>query len=181
MHFMRQAFLKSTVMVALAAGLVGCVRETDDEKFKKRAQYWQRVDVSNAAHMQGPKAQTMLNRRIASCMAEVRELKRLGLLRDAVPAANKGGVPPDPDTPEGKLAQWDSPQRYGPVRMEHKDFHDFESCMHNHGWERVEYMPKQRKKRARDDYIKGIVGQDKLEKREEIKQKRQQRDDNFND
>ena len=171
--------LLSLTAIAFIAG--ACSTETDDEKFKKRAQYWQRVNTAEVTHMQGPKAQTMLNRRIASCMAEVRELKRLGLLRDNIPAANEGGVPPDPDTAEGKMAQIDTPQRYGPVRMEHKEFHDFESCMHNHGWERVEYMPKGRKKRARDDYIKGIVGQDKIEERKEIKQKQKQDYDNFND
>ena len=107
-----------------------------------KGQYWQRAETSSAIYQRGPKAQQMLHRDIAKCTYEVRELKRLGSLRASTPAdPDSQGRVPDPSTPEGRLAGWETPERDGYLYAEHSDFHDFETCMIASGWERVEYLP----------------------------------------
>ena len=59
-------------------------------------QFWQRVSVSDAIYQQGPKAQQMLNRDISRCVFELRELERLGSVKDAIPTDLSGRVL-DPD------------------------------------------------------------------------------------
>jgi hypothetical protein len=123
-------------------------------------QYWQRAETSSAIYQRGPKAQQMLHRDIAKCTYEVRELKRLGALRDATPAdPNSLGRVPDPSTPEGRLADWDTPERDGYLYAEHADFHDFETCMLAGGWERVEYLPYDVATEARETYIDTMNGE----------------------
>lgn len=114
-------------------------------------QYWQRSNASEATYMQGAKAQALLNRSIARCVVELRELERLGMVRNAIPADVNGRVL-DPD--QMKLDEWDSPERDGELYAEHFDYQDFEGCMLAKGWERVEYLPYDMAERARQEYLK---------------------------
>jgi hypothetical protein len=72
------------------------------------AKYWERSDASSSVYLEGPKAQQMLQRDIARCVTEIRELERLGSIRHAMPADPEpsGGVP-DLRSPEGALAQYE--------------------------------------------------------------------------
>ena len=101
--------------------------------------YWQRVEDSSALYMTGPKAQQTLDDDIATCVHEVDELVELDALRETMP----------PDThseyfgalkASGDLAYYDTPTRYGDKKVDHADFHDYESCMRTKGWERVRYI-----------------------------------------
>lgn len=123
----------------------------------EEAYYWGRTDVTEAAYLEGPKAQQMLHRDISRCVVELRELERLGSLRNALPAdTRKNGIVPDPATAEGRLAQWETPTREGELRSEFSDYQDFESCMRAKGWERMDHMPYEMSERARRNYLETI-------------------------
>lgn len=135
------------------------------------AQYWQRADTTSSLYMQGPKAQQTLHQNIAACTADINELKRLGSLRKAIPA----------DDPDDHLNEWDTPERDGFKFADHLDYTDFETCMHHHGWQRVEHLPFDVADKARDDWVDTIIGSgdgDKIRKKETFEQKR--RKDPFN-
>jgi hypothetical protein len=112
-------------------------------------QYWQRVSVSEAVYMQGPKAQQMLNRDIGRCVTDLREQERLGLIKDAIPTDYSGRVL-DPD--ENKVADWDTPEHDGTLLTEHTDYHDFEGCMLSKGWERIKAVPFEVAENARRNF-----------------------------
>ena len=122
------------------------------------AQYWQRKSASSALYLRGPKAQQTLHKDIADCVTEIDELERLGPLREALPADTNAGKVPDPNSPEGKLAKWDTPKRDGYMYAEHFNYTDFEGCMDYKGWERVESLPYERAKFAREDYMETLYG-----------------------
>jgi hypothetical protein len=121
-----------------------------------KGQYWQRSSVSDAAYQQGPKAQQMLNNDIASCVAELRELERLGQLRNAIPANPRTDRVLSSD--EQALAAWDEPERVKYLLGEHGEYHDFETCMIAKGWERVKHVPYDVAHEARNNYMKNHVG-----------------------
>lgn len=104
----------------------------------KPGQYWQRIQAADAVYTQGPKAQQMLNRDIAACVVELRELERLGSLRDTIPTDTDGRVL-DPD--ELAVMDRDAPSHHEYLLAEHGNFHDFETCMREKGWERVKHVP----------------------------------------
>jgi len=54
-------------------------------KPEDHAAFWNRTNASSALYMRGPKAQHMLHKDIASCVSEVKELSRLGTIRNANP------------------------------------------------------------------------------------------------
>lgn len=110
------------------------------EKFPP-AQYWQRSASSDAIYTQGPKAQDILSRDIASCVAELRELERLGILHDAIPSDGETGRVLDPDDPRLDLDEYEAPDRTSFLKVELGEYHDFEGCMSAKGWVRVEYLP----------------------------------------
>lgn len=112
-------------------------------------QYWQRVSTSEAVYMQGPKAQQMLNRDIGRCVTELRELERLGTIKNAIPTDLSGRVL-DPD--ENKMGKWDTPDHDGALLAEHTDYHDFEGCMLSKGWERIKSVPYKVAENARKNY-----------------------------
>ena len=56
-----------------------------NDRIEQSGQYWQRVHTSSALYLRGPKAQQMLNRNIARCVVELRELERLGAVKNAIP------------------------------------------------------------------------------------------------
>ena len=118
-------------------------------------QYWQRSSVSDAAYTQGPKAQQMLNKDIAACVAELRELERLGQIREAIPANPVTGRVQS--SGEEALAKWDEPERVKYLLAEHGEYHDFETCMIDKGWERVKHVPYDVAHNSRKNYMKNHV------------------------
>lgn len=118
--------------------------------------FWQRADTTSALYMQGPKAQQMLHQDISRCVTEVKELTKLGSIREAIPAKTINEYP-DPDSPEGHMEQWETPSHDGALYSEHLEFHDFETCMSAKGWERVEHVPYNIADNAREVYAKTIL------------------------
>lgn len=126
----------------------------------EEAYYWGRTDVTEAAYLEGPKAQQMLHRDISRCVVEIREMERLGSLRNVLPAdTRKYGIVPDPATAQGQLAEWETPTRDGYLRAEFSDYQDFETCMQAKGWQRMEHMPFEMAERSRKNYLQTIRGQ----------------------
>lgn len=113
--------------------------------------YWQRVEDNSALYMQGPKAQQTLDENIAGCVREVDELVELGALRETMPPDTHGEYHQALEK-SGDLAYYDTPARYGNKKVDHKDFHDFESCMRSKGWERVRFVRYQTSLKAKTTY-----------------------------
>ncbi len=157
--------LAGATMMALSA----CSSTPTKSSLMQNADYWQRTSTSEAIFQRGPKAQQMLNRDIARCVTELRELDRLGFLRTHLPGDTTRNGVPDPTTPEGSLAQWETPERDGYLFAEHADYHDFETCMMAKGWERIEHVPYDVAKTSRHDYIEAINQQKHREKTGEFK------------
>lgn len=101
--------------------------------------YWQRVESSSALYMKGPKAQQMLDENIATCVREIDELVELEALRETTPPDTHGEYHRALKA-SGDLDHFDTPLRYGDMKVSHTNFHDFESCMRDKGWERVRYV-----------------------------------------
>ncbi len=120
-------------------------------------QFWQRVSVTDAIYQQGPKAQQMLNRDISRCVVELRELERLGTLKNAIPTDLRGRTL-NPN--EQELHDWDTPERNKHLYTEHSDYTDFESCMGEKGWERVEHAPFDVARKGRQNYLRAHVDKD---------------------
>lgn len=158
---MARPFLVPALAVLTAGLLAGCANTPSEADLRHRGQYWQRANTSSAIYLRGPKAQQTLNQDIARCVSDLRELERLGAIREAFPAdPNPDGTVPDPATPPGRMAQWDTPSRKGPLYSEHLDYHDFEGCMASKGWERVENLPYDIAKKARGEYLDVITGRE---------------------
>lgn len=150
--------MKYTSLLLLSAfsvlSLAGCTNQMSKE-LDENAHYWQRKDTTDAIYQQGPKAQQMLFQDIALCTATINEMQRLGAIREAVPRetfdSNANVI--TPDSPEARMAEWESPKRNGYMRTEYYDFTDFEGCMDNKGWERTKYNNYKTVDRARDTYL----------------------------
>lgn len=125
-----------------------------NEEIKFGGQYWQRMSAADSIYQRGPKAQQILNRDIARCVTELKELERLGAVKNAIPTDISGRVL-DPD--EKEMLDWDSPERDQHLFAEHGDYHDFEGCMLASGWERVLHVPYDVADRAREDYLDAHV------------------------
>ncbi len=152
-----QKFMSLVLTGAALVSLAACSSTPTQSQLMNNAHYWQRTSTSEAVFQRGPKAQQMLNRDMARCVTELRELERLGFLRTNLPGDNnKVGAPPNPDTPAGALAQWETPERVGYLYAEHSDYHNYETCMMAKGWERVEHLPYDIATEARSDYIEAI-------------------------
>jgi len=123
---------------AAILSLAACASGISEQEIIENGQYWQRVHTAEAVYMRGPKAQQLLNRDIARCVTELRELERLGTLRATIPT-NPNGRVLNPD--EMALENEDTPERDQYLFAEHADFTDFETCMLSKGWERVKYVP----------------------------------------
>ncbi len=137
-------------------GLVACTHQVySPEQLIKDAQYWQRTSTTSALYMQGPKAHQTLNRDIARCVTEIKELQRLGYVRQNVPADVVGGQV-DPASPQGELAEWESPTREGYLYAEHTEYHDFETCMMNKGWERIKTVPYDVARESRLSFLESL-------------------------
>ncbi len=134
MMILRSILLSAFILTFSLPALAGSVNEAIEE----RGQYWQRVHTSSALYLRGPKAQQMLNRNIARCVVELRELERLGAVKDAIPEYAEGVVL---NSDEAKLHGIDFPERDKDLYAEHSDYIDFEGCMLASGWERIKYVP----------------------------------------
>ena len=122
-----------------------------EEAIEISGQYWQRTSASSAIYTRGPKAQQLLNRDISRCVVELREMERLGVIRDAIPKyVDQGRVLSEA---EANLEGIDSPERDEELFYEHSDYHDFEGCMQAKGWERIKYVPFDVAEQAREDYL----------------------------
>ena len=115
--------------------------------------YWQRIDSDSALYLKGPKAQQELDENIAACVHEIDELVRLDALRGTTPPDTHGEYHRALDA-SGDLAYYDTPTRYGDMRVSHSDFHDYESCMRSKGWERVKFVRYQDNVQAQKTYKK---------------------------
>jgi hypothetical protein len=148
---------KSCLFMATISLLALSACEGIDNKIEQDARYWQRVDTTDAIYQQGPKAQQMLFTDIARCTAELNEMERLGALRNAIPADSYSDPKPvNPNSPEARMADWDTPERDGYMRAEHYEYHDFETCMTAKGWERTKFVNYETRTRSRDDYLTAI-------------------------
>lgn len=114
------------------------------------AQYWQRSNATETTYINGPKAQQLLNRDIARCVTELRELERLGQIKDAIPTTASGRLL-NPDEIEMKKA--DTPLREGYLFGEHKNYEDFEGCMDHAGWERTRTISYEATKRSENNFF----------------------------
>lgn len=145
----RSVFASIVLGCAAASSLSACTpgRKIGDIE----GQFWQRTSMSEAVYAQGPKAQQMLNRDIARCVFEMRELERLGVTKNAIPTDYHGRVL---DSDEMALYDNDSPERDGELFMEHGNYFDFETCMMEKGWERIEHVPFEVAAKGRENYMK---------------------------
>ena len=141
-------------LILIAASSLTACEFNDKPRFTKGGQFWQRTSASDALYLQGPKAQQMLHRDISRCVTELRELERLGVLKNAIPAHDTGHIMTDDEI---MMADWDSPERDKHLFAEHSNYTDFESCMDTKGWERIEHVPYSTAQKGRNNYIKANV------------------------
>jgi hypothetical protein len=139
----KSAVFKIVILGATTAMALSACTATrvDRKKLETQSHYWQRSSTTSSLYMRGDKAQQILNRDIAQCLAELKELERIGAIRKAVPAAKLATATPDATTPAGEVLNWDSMQHDGNLRAEYLDYHDFEGCMQFKGWQRTKYVP----------------------------------------
>ena len=129
--------------ISTLAMTAGCSSNTPD---LEHAQYWQRSTVYESIYMNGTKAQEMLNRDIARCVTELKELERLGQLDNPVPTDDKQ-----------ILSKVDTPERDGYLFAEHKNYTNFESCMDHAGWERTSNITPETAERSRRNFFANHV------------------------
>ena len=150
--------LAGLLIASTATTLSACYSGFSQHDLEQKGQYWQRTSASSAVYMRGPKAQQILHRDISTCVVELKELQRLGSIKEAFPAGlDQNGFPIDPESPEGNMAKFDTPQRDGDLVAEVYDYTDFETCMREKGWERAEVMPRLSAGKARENYTKTIL------------------------
>ena len=149
----KSACLFLGLSVLALSGCYGMVQEIDDN-----GRYWQRIDTTDAIYQRGPKAQQMLFQDISTCTSTLNEMERLGAIRNAVPPEtfDKNYNHVNPDSPEGRMGRWATPDRNGYMHTEDLDYHDFETCMTSKGWERTKYVNFETRKRSEDDYLDAI-------------------------
>lgn len=143
--------MKKFIALSLTVLALSACESTKQTRPEDHAAFWQRSDITSALYLRGPKAQHQLHMDIASCVSEVKELSRLGTIRDANPPS---GI----EMNEGLAKNWQSPKGDGPLYAEFRDFHDFESCMNFKGWERTNYVGKDEIDNAAANYNTVILG-----------------------
>jgi hypothetical protein len=131
--------------------LTAACAKTQHTSVEDNAAFWERTDNVSALYMRGPKAQHQLHKDISSCVSEVKELSRLGTIRDANPPRNI-------EAHMGLAQNWQSPKGDGPLHTEFRDFHDFETCMNFKGWNRTNYVRPHTMDKARTNYNTTILG-----------------------
>ncbi len=127
--------IREIIAISLFLPLAACTGKPKPKL--NNADFWQRIGAVDNAYMRGPKAQQMLNRDIAHCVAEGRELVHLGALRGGLNTGmNNATRQPD----QRELYKWDTPERDRYMFAEHSNFHDMEGCMEAAGWQRTLYV-----------------------------------------
>jgi hypothetical protein len=135
--------------------------------------YWQRINAATALHLDGPKAQQLLNTDIRGCVTELDELKRLGAINyiapdDSMPEAR----PSDKKNFHGKgiyhadtsaeAAEMEDQKRKAldenNIRAVHMPYRDLEGCMAYKGWELVDHAPYEADE-DQADYSQKIINQ----------------------
>jgi len=127
-------YLKLISILSFAIVLSACLKEP-----RLASAYWQRVDGESAVYMTGPKAQQILEQDISRCVVEVDELVKLNAVRETMPPETHSDYRQALDM-SGDLKYFETPKKYGNLKVAHTDYHDFESCMRFKGWERVQYI-----------------------------------------
>ena len=131
---MNKFVLLSSVMLLTACGTPKSTEDPD---------YWQRISASEAAHIRGTNAQSILNRDIAHCVTELKELNRLGELSS-----------PKPELKGIERIKLPFPERENHILDNHESYDEFEECMGNNGWERAMTLNKNTVHRAQDSYTR---------------------------
>ncbi len=170
--------MKQLLAIAALVLATSCAPIPPEGYLGYKEDFWQRKDLTSALYLRGEEAQQRLNKDIAECAYAIRELQNDAPVRERIPANNVGGVPPDPQTAEGRLAQWDTPEREGDLRYEHRDYHDFETCMLSKGWARQQFVPPEVAEEARDVYYETVTGErrGKSPARPKVERREKQRD-----
>ncbi|MDB2683046.1 hypothetical protein N9Z27_02200 [Alphaproteobacteria bacterium] len=135
----------TALTISITLMLTACGHHKDIDK----GQYWQRTTASDMAYITGPKAQQMLNRDISRCVTELRELERLGQIKDPIPV-EYGGRRSNNDR---ALMKNDVTDRDGYLLAEHNNYTDFETCMASNGWDRTRSVPYDVADRAKKNYL----------------------------
>lgn len=144
---MKKLFLALPLIVTLAA-----CESTKQTSFEQESDFWERSDNVSLLYLRGPKAQHQLHKDISACVAEVKELSRLGTINNARPPANIR-------MNRGLAENWQSPKRDGALHTEFADFHDFDGCMNYKGWKRVSYVRPEQIDQAKQNYKTTILGE----------------------
>lgn len=144
--------MKKFLLLALCTASLAACESTKRTSFEQESDFWERSDSVSSLYLRGPKAQHQLHKDIAACVAEVKELSRLGTIRDANPPANI-------EMNVNLAEKWQSPGRDGPLHKEYRDFHDFDSCMAYKGWKRVSYVKPEQIDQAKQNYRTTILGE----------------------
>jgi hypothetical protein len=121
----------------------------------KEYHYWQKTDPTTAIYLTGPKAQQMLEQDISKCVHEIIELDKLASVREGGGQASffKKNISQKAHAESlSNLPAYDIPEYIRDLRVEHKDFHDFDGCMRHSGWERVKYVDPKAELRAKSVY-----------------------------
>jgi hypothetical protein len=151
----KQSAFKSTLALTLGVATILALPACAGKEIGDiEGQFWQRTSASDALYLRGPKAQQILNRDISRCVTELRELERLGAVKNAIPTDISGHVLRQDEL---DLADWDSPERDKHLFAEHSDYQDFEGCMQSKGWERIEHVPYDVGAKGRENYLKAHV------------------------
>lgn len=123
----------------------------------KEYHYWQKTDSASALYLTGPKAQQFLEQDISTCVHEIVELAKLANVREghtgSLDMVNKIDHP-ELAASMSALPSWDTPEYIRDLRVDHSDYHDFDSCMDAKGWARVKYVHPKTEHKAKTVYEK---------------------------
>lgn len=139
-------------------------------RIQEKPHYWQRISASDQAYIQGPKAQQMLDLHIARCVVELRELDRLGIVKNPIVMDGKGRVM---SAHEFDLSTYNTPRRNGELLNETLPYTDFEGCMADKGWERINTVPYYTARRSNENYLRTHGMLTDAKKEQKAKQERE--------
>lgn len=123
-------------------------------------QFWRSTDTQSALYLRGPKAQSRLHNDIGGCVAKVRELVRLGAIREGTPPRRADLERQDRDP---FASSFDTPSHSGAMRIEVRAYNNFETCMRQQGWEPVHYVNGPTLEEARANFIETVFGSGALQ------------------
>lgn len=124
------------LLASLSLAVTACAQHKDYH-------YWQKTDSASALYLTGPKAQQVLEQDISTCVHEIVELAKLANVREgSVSSLKKENTVDHPELAQemANLPSWETPEYIRDLRVDHSDYHDFDSCMASKGWTRVKYV-----------------------------------------